>query len=367
MTPKIAIIGANNAINNLILKAKEKGYETHVFAWKCGDVGEQTSDYFYPISVAEKEAILNVCKHIGVSGVASVTSDFAVNTVNYVARNLGLTCNSEKTDIYARNKYIMRCAFRDAGLYVPWFRKIEKTDAISSIKDITYPLIVKPIDRWSSKGVTQVNSSDGLKSAVELAKNESLNEEAIIEGLIDGPEYSCECICYHGEYHALAMTQKHTTGFPHYIETGHSQPSDIPDNERPMIEKTIFKALKALDIKNGAAHVEFKNLMNGNIGIIEIGARMGGDCIGTDLVQLTTGYDYLGMVIDVACGKEPDMQKGQHYSSARVTFILDTEDYETYLKNKANGHILYESEITGDTSGLVTDSATRHGYYIIAI
>ena len=79
---KIAIIGANESINKLIVKAKTLGYETHVFAWECGDPGEFTADYFYPISIDNKEEIGKKCKEIGVDGVASVTSDFAVNTKN---------------------------------------------------------------------------------------------------------------------------------------------------------------------------------------------------------------------------------------------------------------------------------------------
>lgn len=43
---KIVIIGANSFQNPLILKAKEMGYETHVFAWKDGSIGERTADYF---------------------------------------------------------------------------------------------------------------------------------------------------------------------------------------------------------------------------------------------------------------------------------------------------------------------------------
>ena len=41
MKEKIAIIGASEFQNPLILRAKEKGYETHVFAWEAGDIGEK--------------------------------------------------------------------------------------------------------------------------------------------------------------------------------------------------------------------------------------------------------------------------------------------------------------------------------------
>lgn len=63
---KLVIIGANDFQNQLILKAKSLGYETHVFAWEDGAVGKNNADYFYPISVMEK------CKEIKPDGVRSV-------------------------------------------------------------------------------------------------------------------------------------------------------------------------------------------------------------------------------------------------------------------------------------------------------
>ena len=66
---KLAIIGASEIQNPLILKAREMGIETHVFAWEAGDVGETTADYFYPISIIEKDEILVQCQEIGIDGI----------------------------------------------------------------------------------------------------------------------------------------------------------------------------------------------------------------------------------------------------------------------------------------------------------
>ena len=72
---KLAIIGASYLQNPLILKAKAMGLETHVFAWAAGDVGETTADHFYPISIVEKEQILEQCRRIGIDGVCTIASD----------------------------------------------------------------------------------------------------------------------------------------------------------------------------------------------------------------------------------------------------------------------------------------------------
>ena len=82
---KLAIIGASYLQEPLIEKAKSMGIETHVFAWAAGDVGEKSADYFYPISIVEKDEILKRCREIGIDGICTIASDLAVITVNYVA------------------------------------------------------------------------------------------------------------------------------------------------------------------------------------------------------------------------------------------------------------------------------------------
>ena len=367
MPGKLAILGANEAITMLINKAKDMGFETHVFAWACGDPGEKAADFFYPISINDKEAILKKCQEIDICGICSITSDFAVPTVNYVARHMGLVGNGERTDVVARNKYQMRCALQEAGLFVPPFMQVGEDFKLSDAEGLSYPVIVKPTDRWSSKGVTRVDKQEELEAAVRYAVKESFDNKAIIEGFMNGPEYSAECICYKGDVNVLALTKKITTEYPHYIETGHIQPSDIPVEKQPEVIDFIKKAVAALDIKNSAAHAEFRLLPDGHIGIIEIGARMGGDYIGTDLTSISTGKDYIRMVVDVACGNPPCLDVVTKPSPVRVQFILTPADLEEYenLKKKAPQYIYRGVVFDTDFDRVVVDSNTRHGYYII--
>ena len=77
------------------------------------------------------------------------------------------------------------------------------------------------------------------------------------------------------------MTLKHTTGAPHFIETGHLEPAPVDEETRERVKKVVSHALDTLEIRNGASHAEIKIDADGVIKIIEIGARMGGDCIGS--------------------------------------------------------------------------------------
>ena len=84
---KIVIIGANDFQKPLILKAKEMGYETHVFAWREGATGAEDADYFYEISIVEKDEILKICQKIQPDAVATIGSDLANITVQYLQKN----------------------------------------------------------------------------------------------------------------------------------------------------------------------------------------------------------------------------------------------------------------------------------------
>ncbi len=362
---KLVVIGANDFQNQLILKAKQRGMETFVFAWKDGAIGEKTADHFYPISILEKEEILKECKKIKPDGVISIASDLASITVNYIAEELGLTGNGVNSAKIATDKYLMRKAFAERKDPSPWFCRSDKlTD--EDVRNMKFPVIVKPVDRSGSRGITKVLFERELNQAIQEAEKVSFARQAIIEEYVEGEEFSVEYISYHGKHVFLALTKKFTTGAPHYIETGHMEPASVKTDTLDRIKRMIPHALDTLEIKNGASHSEIKINDKGEIVIIEIGGRMGGDCIGSDLVQISTGYDFVNMVIDVSCGIEPKFNKICEPAFAEVHFIFNEEDMEKLeeLKRTAPETIYRISEIEPLENREILDSSTRYGYYI---
>lgn len=168
MSNKLAIIGASDFQNPLILKAKELGFETHVFAWECGDIGERTADYFYPISITEVEQIADKCKSIGVDGICSIGTDLGNITVSKVANKLGLCANSLDCVDVSTNKHLMREAFFKNGDPSPKSCQITDVSEIEGL-ELAYPIIVKPVDRSGSRCITKLQTSEGLEDAVRSA------------------------------------------------------------------------------------------------------------------------------------------------------------------------------------------------------
>lgn len=364
---KIVVIGASELQDPLIVKAKSMGLETHVFAWKDGSIGERTADFFYPISIVEKDKILEKCYEIKPDAVASIASDLANITVNHLARKLGLTANSERCILISTNKFEMRKAFKKAGIPTPLFFSVGADDNLSLVRTMKLPIIVKPTDRSGSRSITKLDAFDGLEKSVSDAINVSFEKKAIVEEYIEGDEYSCECISYDGRHRFLAITKKYTTGAPHFIETGHMEPSDLDNSTEEKVKALIFKALDVLEIRYGASHSEFKVDRNGNVNIIEIGSRMGGDCIGSDLVELSTGYDFVKMVIQTAMGEPPVFEKVRNPKAAMVRYILSERDHEQFENiKKTCPEIIFRNSDINIRDSRVIDSSSRYGFYIVA-
>ncbi len=343
------------------MKAKELLLETHCFAWDEGAVCKEIADFFYPVSVVEKENILKICREIQINGITTIATDLPVPTISYVAEQLGLTANSFESSLICTNKWMMRRALQESGTRVPLFFHSDNFSQ-NSIEKLKFPLIVKPTDRSGSRGVSKIDSEEDFALALNYAIENSIEKKAIIEEFIHGSEVSVETISWKGDHYVIAVTDKVTTGAPFFVEIAHHQPSQISDTLLVEIKKVTFNALNILGVKFGASHTELKIDSNGDIYVIEVGGRMGGDFIGSHLVNLSTGYDYVKGCIEVALGEftPPKIEKSQF---SGVFFLCDETRQLLPFFEKEN-HFDYIKESQSCDLRKVTNSNDRSGYLI---
>lgn len=359
---KLAVIGGSYLQLPVVKKAKEMGIEVHCFSWTDGAVCKEVADFFYPISIIEKETILYECRNIGIDGILSIASDIAVTTVNYIAEKLGLVGNKDKYSTIMTNKFAMKDTLVANGVLSSKCMKVREAGA--SLGDLALPLIVKPTDRSGSLGVEKINNIDNIDVAIQSAIDYSFSKEAIVEEFIIGSEVSVEAISWKGEHHILAITDKVTTGSPHFVELEHHQPSQLSINIQSRIKEIVTKSLDVLHVDYGASHSELIITVNGDIYVIEIGARMGGDFIGSDLVQLSTGYDFLRGVIEVSLGNFTVPVIKDSLFSGIYFLSKETECLKSVLENSDKYSEIVRSEITSNDLKHVHASSERSGYFI---
>ena len=332
-------------------------------------VGIPYADKYFNASTIDIDAICKVAQEYCPDGIMTLATDMPMRSVAAATALLGLPGITMDAAIKATDKGEMIKAFKAYGVESPWYYIIEKESDLKKYGDFfTYPCIMKPTDNAGSRGVTLLQSSDDLKKAYDYSVKQSRGGKVIVEEYLQGHEVSVEIMVVDNVVHVLAVTDKLTTGAPHFVEMGHSQPSLLASQNIERIKDLATRAVQAIGINCGPAHVEIMDTEAGPK-MIELGARMGGDCITTHLVPLSTGIDMVKATIDVSLGHYPDIIPKWNRCSAIRFFMtysskLLDDNWLTQIKKTQGIEDIYISKHVSSENEEVRSSLDRFGYVI---
>ncbi len=366
---KVLIIGASILQLPAIKKAKELGYYVGVADYNPQAVGIPYADEYFNVSTIDVDGVVNVAKKFMPNGIMTLATDMPMRAVAAACKELGLCGISPETAFVATDKGEMIKAFEACEVEHPWYFIIPTREDLNKYLDkIQYPCIMKPTDNAGSRGVVLCHDRAELEAKYEYSCHESRGGTVIIEEYLIGPEFSIEVMVINGEPHVLQITDKLTTGAPHFVEMGHSQPTKQSKENQDKIRDLACRACKAVGISNGPAHVEMILTENGPK-MVELGARMGGDCITTHLVPLSTGIDMVGCTIKLACGEpiniEPQFSKGAaiRYFDVHNGTIKSIEGVEEAKKVFGVKEVSIVHQV-GEEIGEIGSSTDRVGFVI---
>ena len=323
---KLLVIGAGFLQSFVIKKAKDMGYFTLAVDADPNAVGFKYADKYAVINIVDEDACLKFAQKEKVDGVLTAATDYGVLTASYIAQTMNLPGLNHEVAKVIKNKYQTRkCLFENkVDDTSQAFEVCEESD-IEELKDlVSYPVMVKPCDGSGSRGASRVNSKKELKNACEEAIASSISNRATIESFIFGKEYGAESLVVNGEPHVFAILQKWMTKPPYYAELGHAIPNDLPKEVENRAIECVYRAIKALGINSGSVNMDMLITSEGTVHIIDIGARMGGNLIGSHIIQAGTGIDYMAAMIQNAVGDKVDLVAGEQ--KAVATKLLAFED-----------------------------------------
>jgi carbamoyl-phosphate synthase large subunit len=305
---------------------------------------------------------LELAKKCNIDGILT-TSDYPVNVVAEVAKQLNLSGISVELSKLCTNKYIQRHFFCQNNINSPKYKLINSINDLFSID--FFPCIIKPVDSSASKGVKMVHNQKELLEQYPISKEFSRLRLTIVEEFIHGREFSVETLSQHGKTHIIQITEKLTIGedIGYFVEDTHITPARITLEEKNDIEKTVYDVLKKMEVDNCPTHTELK-LNKKGVFIIEIACRLGGDYITSDLVPLSTGVDMLKNLILLSLGNDINVERTLN-SVASVQFI-NTNNYARCDKflNQINPFVV-KSEIYSYIGKEIKNSNDRLGYIIL--
>lgn len=371
---KLLVLAAGLLQIPVIRKAREMGYYVIAADGNPEAVGLPLADKAVVANIVSEEEMLEVARREHIDGVIHPCSEVSMNVMGRINDELGLAGISRETAIRATNKHLMREAFERGGAPSP------KSLLTASAEDAWHlfrtefdtAAILKPSRNSGSRGVAKIEkdiAETDFKALYERALNESRDHSVLIEQFIEGPEFSVEIIVWQGEVHVLTVTDKKTTEAPYFVELGHNQPSIFPQETVTKIEEAAIKGVKALGLNNCAAHAELK-WENGKPYLMEIGARLGGDFISTELTHLSTGIDMVAAAINVALGIEPCLNPTEpkhgvciRYFTPKPGVVYAIEGEELLKRPDVYNAELYVK--VGDYVREVKSSLDRSGHVIV--
>ena len=374
MQKRLLVLAAGILQVPVIKKAKEKGYYVTAVDGDSNAIGLQYADKAICANITDEEIMLEIAREQHVDGVIHPCSEVSMNVMGRINDELGLAGITKEQAIRATNKHLMREAFEKGNAPSP---KSILTDSAEDAwehlqNDFTTDGILKPSRNSGSRGIAKVvrdmNKADFI-NAYNIALNESRDKSVLIEQFIEGPEFSIEIIVWNGKVNVLTVTDKKTTGAPHFVELGHNQPSCYSKEDVETLKAAAVAGVKALGVNNCACHAEAK-LMNGKAYLMEIGARLGGDFISTELTHLSTGIDMVAAAINVALGIEPDLSVKEEPKGACIRYFCPKPGRLISVSNTEvldDPHV-YKKEIyvhEGDIIPEVTSSLSRSGHVIV--
>lgn len=374
MMKKIMVLAAGLLQIDVIEKAKSMGYYVLAVDGTPKAPGFNVADKAICADIVNEETMLKIARDEHVDGVIHPCSEVSMAVMGRINDELGLSGISREQAICATNKHLMRKAFEKGNAPSP--KSIlaqDAEDAWSRLQnEFDTDAILKPSRNSGSRGIAKVSRNmdkgDFIR-AYDEALSESRDHSVLIEQFIEGPEFSIEMIVWRGDIHVLTVTDKKTTGAPHFVELGHNQPSCFSATDVETLKTAAVAGVRALGVNNCACHAEAK-LMNGKAYLMEVGARLGGDFISTELTHLSTGIDMVAAAIDVALAVEPDLSAKEEPKGVCIRYFCPKPGKLVSISNTEvlnNPHVylweIYPKE--GDVIPAVTSSLCRSGHVIV--
>lgn len=288
----------------LIEDLKKRGIVTILADMNEKVVGRQHADIFYPVSVFDVEAVKDIAVKEKVDFVITVCADQVLQVVAQVSEELGLPCYIDyQTAENVSKKSYMKKIFMENDVPTSKYVIMEQLE-LDKIKDLQYPLIVKPVDSYSSRGVRKVTTVEELKAAFADAVTISRTKTAIVEEFVNGDELTIDVYVEEGKAHILAISNlDKIVGDDRFVIYRTRYPAEISKEIAGQIQHAATDIAAAFGIQNAPMLIQL--ITDGKrISVVEFCARTGGGDK-FRLIEKVSGFDVVGAVVDLTLGKKP--------------------------------------------------------------
>lgn len=368
---KAIVLGGTFPHRHLIRRLKERGYHTILVDYYDNPIAKDVADEHIKASTLDKEAVLQIARENNVDLVITTCVDQANVTACYVAEKIGLPHPySYKASLNVTDKTAMKRIMQDNNIPTSKFYTIE---SIEEFKDsaLSYPIIVKPIDSNSSKGVRKIEKDEPKKiEYIAEALNLSRNGGALIEEFKVGQEVGVDCFIKDHKAHIIMTKDRrkiyHDTGSLQQIY-GSMWPAKLTPEQINEFKSIAEKIADAFEIDNCPLMIQ-AIVTDDEINVIEFGARIGGG-ESFRIIQEMTGFDYIDQSINSFLGTEIDLTRNDPNQMVADNYVYTTGGIfgEIRYNEGIERDIMYQNSYRkkGAEIGSGISSNNRAGVFVV--
>lgn len=319
------VLGGTQDHIELIQLLKERGFHTVLADYLDNPPAKAYADEFAQKSILDKKEILELAKTHKASLVIATCIDQALETAAYVSERLNIPCHiNYNTALALTNKRYMKQLMLENQIPTSNFIVLNDKDELDRTNGLTYPLVIKPVDANSSKGVFKIKSQEEVLKFFDKSKSFSKTNEVIIEEFVEGKELSIDVFIQNGQATVLMITEN--IKLNHNKQSFTISESYFNESLQKKLEKDIEhianQISKAYQLTNGPLLIQcIYNENQNKISVIEFSSRIGGGSKHL-YIKTITGFDILRAFVDtVVGGNIGTIRSFCKYSLAKIRYL----------------------------------------------
>ncbi len=288
----------------LIKQLKERGITTVLADGNPNALARPYADIFYQLAIFDVEAVKEVAIKEQVDFLITVCADQVLLVVAQVSEMLGLPWYIDyKTAQLVSDKRYMKKVFWENN--IPTSRYVEMTELEwDRISHLEYPLVVKPVDAYSSKGVRKATNKEELEVYFDEAAKISRTGGVIVEEFVAGDEISVDIYVEDGVAKLLCVSNSEKINdADRFIIFRGRYPVAASPEIMEQIQKVAQQIADAFGLKNCPMLIQMIN-DGKRVSVLEFCARTGGN-MKYLLIKRSCGFDVIKAVIDLTLGEKP--------------------------------------------------------------
>lgn len=285
----------------LIQELKSRGCYVILIDYNNFPIASPYADKHYNDSTMDINRVKDIAEVEQVQLITTACTDQALFVAADVSEKLSLPfpLSSKLACALTNKKWMKEVLIKNE---IPTARHILHNGTIDrkELSSLSYPIVFKPVDANSSKGVSKVESPDGLDAAFAYALKNSRSSIVLSEEFFEGQELSIDSwVDSNGDASVLMVSRslKSTTEENRFPIIASLFPATDEKYIDMVISPLIKRIAKAFSLFNTPLLVQVI-VNSSDINVLELSARMGGGCK-HHLLKHVTGLDTIKLLVNV--------------------------------------------------------------------